>query len=103
MVVLITWILKDNILVVTLIQSVNIFQRSRKGAWHLLVQILVVPVFLLETGVNELICRRRVDIVLKPGQVELVHAETEEVEQRLNVVDRAGSWMHIELSDRSEH
>ena len=52
-----------------------------EGRWHLLVQVLVMPLMFPGAIGNELICTCLFDVVVEPGQVEFVHAETDEVQK----------------------
>ena len=62
-----------------------------------------MAVFFLESIFNELIRACLIDVVLKPRQIELVHAETDKVEKWLNIIYWSSCWVHIELSDRRKH
>ena len=54
---------------------------------------------LLEAVLYELIGAFLLDIVIEPGQVEFVHAEADEVEEGLDVVEWSGERVYLVLAD----
>ena len=59
----------------------------------------MVSFLLLEAVFDELIGACLVDVVLEPRQVEFIHTEANEVEQRFDVINRPSCRMHVELPD----
>ena len=54
----------------------------------MLVQVLMMSLMLPHSVIYELLCASLLNIVIKPRQVELIHAEADKVEKGLDVVDR---------------
>ena len=52
---------------------------------------------------DELIRARLFDVVVEPRQVELVHAEANQVQKRLNVVDGCRIRVQLVLAQGGEH
>ena len=73
---------------VTFIESMYIFKRLAQRSRHLLVQVLMMSLMLPHSVIYELLCASLLNIVIKPRQVELIHAEADKVEKGLDVVDR---------------
>ena len=65
----------------------HILEGLTKRRWHLLIQILMMPLVLAHSILYELICASLLDIIVEPRQVELVHAEADKVEEGLDVID----------------
>ena len=80
-----------------------VFKRLAERGRHLLVQVLMVPFMLSHSVSYELFSARLLYVVIKPRQVELIHAEADEVEKGLDVVDRGRVRVQIVLTHRSEH
>ena len=64
-----------------------ILEGLTKRRWHLLIQILMMPLVLAHSILYKLICASLLDIIVEPRQVELIHAEADEVEEGLDVID----------------
>ena len=88
---------------VPLIEAMDVLERLRKGTWHLLVQVLMVPFMFLDSVLYELVRACLLDVIVEPWQVELIHAETHQVQERLDVVDWRCIWMYLVLSQGSKH
>lgn len=88
---------------VPLVESVDVFEGLAEGARHLLVQVLVVPFVLPDPIRDELVCACLLDIIVQPRQVELIHAEADEVEERLDVVDWTRIRIQTVLAHGGEH
>ena len=80
-------VLRFGQLLVALVQAVYVLEGLTQWSRHLLVQILMMPFAFVHPVLNELLCARLLDVVIEPGEVELVHAEAHEVEKGLDVVD----------------
>ena len=65
----------------------HILEGLTKRRWHLLIQILMMPLVLAHPILYKLICASLLDIIVEPRQVELVHAEADKVEEGLDVID----------------
>ena len=61
-----------------------ILEGLTKRRWHLLIQILMMPLVLAHSILYKLICASLLDIIVEPRQVELVHAEADKVEKWLD-------------------
>ena len=85
-------------LLVAFVEAVYVLERLAQWAGHLLVEILMVPFTFLHPVLNELLCARLLDVVIKPRQVKLVHAEAHEVEEGLYVVDWGRVGVHPVLA-----
>lgn len=52
---------------------------------------------------DELLCRVLIYVVLQPRQIEPIETESDQVKQRLDIVQRRGLGVDLELSNRSKH
>ena len=91
------------LLLVALVEAVYVLERLAQWARHLLVEILMVPFAFLHPVLDELLCARLLDVVIKPRQVKFVHAEAHEVEEGLDVVDWGRIRVHPVLSYGGKH
>lgn len=66
-------------------------------------QVLGVRLGLLQTQLNELLGVFLVQIVLQPGQVELVEAKADQVQESLDVIYRKCGRIHFVLADGCKH
>ena len=66
---------------IPLVQAMHILERLTQRSGHLLVQVLMMPLVLSRPISNELICACLLDVIVEPGQIELVHAEAYEVQE----------------------
>ena len=85
-------------LLVALVKAVDVLECLAQWTWHLLVQILMMPFAFVHSVLDKLLCARLLDVVIKPGQVKLVHAEAHQVEERLDVVDWGRVGVHPVLA-----
>ena len=88
---------------VALMNSVHVLERLTQRLRHLLVEVLVMALMLPDAVRDELIRARLLDVVVEPRQVKLVHAEANQVQKRLNVVDGCRIRVQLVLAQRSEH
>ena len=65
---------------------------------HVTVQITHILICVPLAYCNEVLGVFLSHVVLKPWEVELIVAETDEVQKRLDVVDRVGLRLHVELA-----
>jgi len=66
---------------IPLVQPMHIFECLAERPWHLLIQVLVVPLMLLHPTLDKLLRACLLDVVVKPREVELIHTEADEVEK----------------------
>lgn len=66
---------------ITLIEPMNVLKGLAQWTRHLLVQVLMVSFRLLHSIGNELVRACLLDVIVKPGQIELIHAEANQVEE----------------------
>ena len=66
---------------IPLVQAMDVLERLTQRSRHLLVQVLMMPLVLSSPVGNELVRACLFDVVVKPGQIELVHAEAYEVQE----------------------
>ncbi len=86
-----------------LTHTVEVSETLCQFTWHLLVQVLMALTCLFKSIIDKLLRWVLVDVVLQPGQVKSVQTESNQVEQRLDVVDRSRLGVDLKLSYGSKH
>jgi hypothetical protein len=69
-----------------LAHSVDVAKALCNVTWHLFIKVLMALVSLLQSGVDELLCRVLIDVVLQPRQIEPIETESDQVKKRLDIV-----------------
>jgi len=95
--------LRELLQLVALVQTMYILEGLTEWPRHLLVEVLVVPLVLTRPIRDELVSARLLNVIIEPGEVELVHAEADEVEEGLDVIDGRGVRVKLVLAHRREH
>lgn len=63
----------------------------------------MVPLMLPRSIRYELVRAGLLDVIIEPREIKLVHAEADEVQERLNVIDGRRIRMQLVLPHRREH
>ena len=66
---------------IPLVQAMDILERLTQRSRHLLVQVLMMPLLLSCPVGNELVRACLFDVIVKPWQIEFIHAEADEVQE----------------------
>ena len=81
----------------------HVFECLAEWRWHLLIQVLVVSLVLPNAIRYELIRAGLLNVIIEPRQVEFVHAEADQVQERFYVIDRHRIRVQLVLSQRRKH